>query len=138
MTQQSETDMDLRTRVVRTEHDLTDHNRRISDLEKWRQTNEINDACKEEQLKGMETRFDARSSSIEKSITSINGTLSRVMWLVLSGIIMEIVAFFDQRRFQGAVIGRVGSVFGAAPRKCEPRPHLVRLGVQSRHLMDRI
>lgn len=99
MTQQSETDMDLRTRVVRTEHDLTDHNRRISDLEKWRQTNEINDARKEEQLKGMETRFDARFSSIEKSITSINGTLSRVMWLVLSGIIMGIVAFLIKGGF---------------------------------------
>lgn len=82
-------DYDLRTRVVSLEHQSTLYSQRIGELEKWQRVSDIADARKEEQFKNMDVRF----TSIDKKIESINATLSRIMWLVLGGIIMGAVGF---------------------------------------------
>lgn len=80
---------DLRTRVVSLEHQSTTTNQRVNDLEKWQRMSDIADARKDEQFKNMDTRF----TSIDKKIETINGTLSRIMWLILGGIIMGAIGF---------------------------------------------
>jgi hypothetical protein len=81
--------MDLRTRVVSLEHQSTLTSQRLVELEKWQRLSDIADARKDEQFKNMDVRF----TSIDKKIESINATLSRIMWLVLGGIIMGAVGF---------------------------------------------
>lgn len=73
---------DLRPRMVRVEHDLTDHHRRITDMEKWRQQAEISDARSDEKFKGMEKRLD-----------KIDGGLSRLAWIFVGGFVTAIIAF---------------------------------------------
>lgn len=80
---------DLRTRVVSLEHQSTLHSQQIAELEKWQRLSDIADARKDEQFKNMDMRF----TSIDKKIEAINATLSRIMWLVLGGIIMGAVGF---------------------------------------------
>jgi hypothetical protein len=80
---------DLRTRVVSLEHQSTLFSQRIGELEKWQRVSDIADARKDEQFKSMDARFN----SIDKKIEAINATLSRIMWLVLGGIIMGAVGF---------------------------------------------
>lgn len=82
-------DYDLRTRVVSLEHQSTLHSQQIAELEKWQRLSDIADARKDEQFKNMDIRF----TSIDKKIEAINSTLSRIMWLVLGGIIMGAVGF---------------------------------------------
>jgi len=82
-------DYDLRTRVVSLEHQSTLHSQQIAELEKWQRLSDIADARKDEQFKNMDMRF----TSIDKKIEAINATLSRIMWLVLGGIIMDAVGF---------------------------------------------
>jgi hypothetical protein len=82
-------DYDLRTRVVSLEHQSTLHSQQIAELEKWQRLSDIADARKDEQFKNMDMRF----TSIDKKIEAINATLSRIMWLVLGGIIMGAVGF---------------------------------------------
>jgi hypothetical protein len=89
---------DIRSRVVGLEHKMSEHTQRLSALEQWRQQSEILDARKDEQLKGMEARIDARFASVEKMISDTNATMrktidsigSNVSWLVklvIGGII---------------------------------------------------
>ncbi|EJL54867.1 hypothetical protein PMI09_02183 [Rhizobium sp. CF122] len=82
-------DYDLRTRVVSLEHQSTLHSQQIAELEKWQRLSDVADARKDEQFKNMDVRF----TSIDKKIEAINATLSRIMWLVLGGIIMGAVGF---------------------------------------------
>lgn len=80
---------DLRTRVVSLEHQSTLQSQRIGELEKWQRLSDIADARKDEQFNNMNARF----TSIDKKIEAINATLSRIMWLVLGGIIMGAIGF---------------------------------------------
>lgn len=73
---------DLRPRMVRVEHDLTDHHRRISSLEEARQKGEIADA-----------RAEERSKNMEQKLEKIDSNLSRLMWIFIGGIVMGVVAF---------------------------------------------
>jgi hypothetical protein len=83
MSPQSESDMtDLRPRMVRVEHDLTDHHRRITDMEKWRQQTEISDA-----------RTDERFINMQKRLDKIDNSLSRLAWIFIGGFGTAIVAF---------------------------------------------
>lgn len=93
MSQTSEEMNDLRPRMVRVEHDLTDHHRRISALEEWRHQVEVADARGEEKFKGMEEKFNAEFSTLKESVKSITADLKRILWMVIGGIVMGIVAF---------------------------------------------
>ncbi|MFB9952017.1 hemolysin XhlA family protein [Rhizobium puerariae] len=81
MTPQSD-DMDLRPRMVRVEHDLTDHHRRLTELEKHRQTADIADARRDEQWANMLAKIDA-----------IDGNIKWVVKLIIGGIIAGAVGF---------------------------------------------
>jgi len=79
----SETDMtDLRPRVVRLEHDMTDHHHRLSKLEEWRHTSDIADARMEERFKGVETKLN-----------KIDANLSKLVWLCIAGFVGAIITF---------------------------------------------
>ena len=77
-----ETHHDLRTRVVSLEHSATQTNQRITDLEKWQRQTEISDAT-------MGVKF----TEMDGKLSKIEGTLSRIMWLVISGLILGAVGF---------------------------------------------
>jgi hypothetical protein len=88
---------DLRSRVVGLEHKMSENHQRIIAIEQWRQQSEILGARKDEQLKGMELRIDARFASVEKMISDTNATMrktidsigsnvSRAVWLIVSGL----------------------------------------------------
>lgn len=77
-----EDNADLRTRVVTLEHGATAVQQRITDLEKWRQTNEIADAK-------METRVEA----MNEKLTSISANTTWIIRLVIGGIIAGVIAF---------------------------------------------
>lgn len=47
----------------------------------------------------MEARIDNRFSGLEKSVHSIQSSLSRINWLILGGIIAGVVAFLMQGGF---------------------------------------
>lgn len=73
---------DLRARVVSTEHKLNDQKARIVQLEKWQQEQNIANAVRDE-----------RWTSISARLNKIDGSLSKIAWLMISGIIMAFVAF---------------------------------------------
>ncbi|WP_245487354.1 hypothetical protein [Rhizobium leguminosarum] len=73
---------DLRTRVVSLEHQFTSTHQRVNDLEKWQRQTEIADA-----------RMDVKFLEMDGKLTKIDMTLSRIMWLVLGGIIMGAIGF---------------------------------------------
>lgn len=73
---------DLRTRVVSLEHQSTTTNQRVNELEKWQRQTEIADA-----------RLDVKFSEMDGKLNKIEGTLSRIMWLVVGGLIMGAVGF---------------------------------------------
>lgn len=78
----NEMDHDLRTRVVSLEHGFTATNQRVSDLEKWQRQTEIADAATAVEYKEM-----------NKKLNRIDTTISRLNWLVISGLIMGILGF---------------------------------------------
>jgi hypothetical protein len=77
-----ETQFDLRTRVVSLEHGHTLTNQRVTDLEKWQRQTEIADA-----------KNDVKFLEMDGKLTKIEGTLSRIMWLVITGIVLGAVGF---------------------------------------------
>lgn len=86
---------DLRSRVVNLEHQGAARDQRITNLETWRTQSDIADARKDEQFKSMDARF----GRIEADLTKINGTLAKIMWLVIGGIIMAMVTFMVKGGF---------------------------------------
>ena len=73
---------DLRSRVVGLEHGSVSHATRLTAIELWKGQRDIADAVKDEQLKG-----------IEKALGSIQGTLSRINWLLIGGIVLAFIGF---------------------------------------------
>lgn len=73
---------DLRTRVVSLEHSDTQNRQRLSDLEKWQRQNEI-----------AEARTDVQFKEMDKKLNKIESTLSRIMWLIIAGLIAGFVSF---------------------------------------------
>lgn len=86
---------DLRSRVVALEHQGQNQGQRLNTLESWRTQSDIADARKEEQWKGMNDKID----HVGKKVDKISGDLSRIMWLVITGIVMAIVAFMVKGGF---------------------------------------
>ncbi|WP_193660714.1 hemolysin XhlA family protein [Brucella intermedia] len=78
----AEENADLRTRVVTLEHGQTAIQQRVSDLEKYRQSNEIADAK-------METRVEA----MNEKLSAISSNTTWIIRLVIGGFLMAIIAF---------------------------------------------
>lgn len=66
---------------------------RVVALEQWRVQKDIDSARNDEKWTAMETRIDARFAGLEKSVLDIQGTLSRINWLIIGGIVMAVIAF---------------------------------------------
>lgn len=62
---------------------------RITTLEQWQRQSEIAGARTDEKWKNVDRRFD----DLDKKIEKVSGILSKIMWLVISGLIMAFVAF---------------------------------------------
>jgi hypothetical protein len=88
-------DGDLRSRVVSLEHNTQTNGQRLTALEAWKTQIDIGEAKRGEQFKSMDQRFER----IERDLTQISGTLAKIMWLVVGGIIMAMVAFLVKGGF---------------------------------------
>jgi hypothetical protein len=86
---------DLRSRVVSLAHQGNARDQRITNLEAWQRQTDISEAKRGEQFKSMDARF----GRIEADLTKINGTLAKIMWLVIGGIIMAMVTFMVKGGF---------------------------------------
>ncbi|MEJ5081039.1 hypothetical protein [Ochrobactrum sp. MYb379] len=84
-----DTEADLRARMNAIEHILTGIVPRITTLEQWQRQSEIAGARTDEKWKNVDRRFD----DLDKKIEKVSGILSKIMWLVISGLIMAFVAF---------------------------------------------
>lgn len=84
-----ETENDLRSRVNAAEHQLTALIPRITALEQWQRQVEIADARQDERWKQVDNRFN----DLDKKIDKISGILSKLMWIVISGLGAALVAF---------------------------------------------
>ena len=82
MTEQSTMDHDLRSRVVGLEHGAAHKEGRIVALEQWRSQMDIANAVRDEQFKG-----------IKEDLTSIKGIVSRLSWIMVTGLAMGFIAF---------------------------------------------
>lgn len=86
---------DLRSRMVSVEHGIQANSQRLTTLEAWQRQSDITEARRGEQFKSMDDRF----GRIELDLTQISGTLAKIMWLVIGGIIMAMVAFLVRGGF---------------------------------------
>ncbi|WP_155269211.1 hypothetical protein [Brucella anthropi] len=84
---------DLRSRVVGLEHATQSNNQRLTILEAWQRQRDIDSARHDEKWVAMEARIDTRFSGLESSVKGIQSTLSRIMWIVISGIGSAFVVF---------------------------------------------
>lgn len=84
MTDRTDTtmDQDLRGRVVSLEHGAAHKETRISALEQWRSQMDITNAVRDEQFKG-----------IKEDLKSIKVIVSRLAWLMVTGIATGFIAF---------------------------------------------
>ena len=84
-----EGESDLRSRLNSLEHLVTALVSRITTLEAWQRQSEIADARTDEKWKNVDRRFD----NLETQIRNVNGVLTRIMWIVLGGILAAAVTF---------------------------------------------
>lgn len=91
----NEMDSDLRSRVVNLEHTAQTNGQRLKSLEDWKTQIDIGEAKRGEQFKSMDQRFER----IERDLAEISGTLGRIMWLVITGIIMAMIGFLVRGGF---------------------------------------
>lgn len=82
-------EQDLRSRMNAAEHQITSMIPRLTVLEQWQRKSEIDGARDGERWKNVDKRFDELDNKIEK----VSGILSKIMWLVVSGLVMAFVAF---------------------------------------------
>lgn len=80
---------DIRSRVVALEHKFAASEQRLITVENWQRAADIADARRSEQFKGMDDRF----TRIEGDLEKISGTLGRIMWILVTGILSGLVAF---------------------------------------------
>ena len=88
-------DSDLRSRVVGLEHATQTNNQRLTTLEAWQRQRDIDSARQDEKWVAMEARIDTRFSGLENSVKGIQATLSRIMWIVVGGILSAVVVFIS-------------------------------------------
>jgi len=91
----TENDFDLRSRVVNLEQQLTGMLPRVVVLEKFQVQSEIADARKDEQWKHMDNRFN----DLEKKISGVSDTLAKVVWLIISALILGVISFMIRGGF---------------------------------------
>lgn len=80
---------DIRARVVGLEHQSASKETRLSALETWRSQMDISNAVRDEQYR-----------TIKEDLKSIKGTLSRLAWLMITGIAMGFIAFMINGGFK--------------------------------------
>ncbi|PQA72238.1 hypothetical protein C3731_17750 [Brucella oryzae] len=86
---------DLRSRVVGLEHATQSNNQRLTILEGWQRQRDIDSARHDEKWVAMEARIDTRFNGLESSVKGIQATLSRIMWIVVGGILSAVVVFIS-------------------------------------------
>jgi len=86
---------DLRSRMVAVEHQGASHGQRLTALEAWQRQADLADARKEGEFKAMNDKIDL----VGKKVDKISSDLSRVVWLILAGLIMAAVAFIVKGGF---------------------------------------
>lgn len=86
-------DNDLRGRVVGLEHSTQSNVQRLTALEAWQRQRDIESARHDEKWNAMESRIDTRFSGLESSVGDIKSALSRINWLIISGILAGVVGF---------------------------------------------
>lgn len=91
----TENDFDLRSRVVSNEHQMTALALRVTNLEQWQRQAELADARKDEQWKHMDNRFN----DLEKKISGVSDTLAKVVWLIVSALILGVISFMIRGGF---------------------------------------
>jgi hypothetical protein len=86
--------------------DSGDLRARVVALENWRVLRDIDSARHDEKWKRMDEKIGDMSKQMEDKIDSVDGKvdkissdLSRIMWLILSGIILAIVAYLVKGGF---------------------------------------
>lgn len=92
MEQQRTQDMenhDLRARVVQLEQHHQEKVQRLTALEQWRIATDLAMVRKDEQF-----------GVIKEDIKTIKSTMSRIMWLIIGGIISGLVAFMMSGGFK--------------------------------------
>ena len=68
---------------------------RVVVLEKFQVQSEISDARKDEQWKHMDNRFN----DLEKKISGVSDTLAKVVWLIISALILGVISFMIKGGF---------------------------------------
>ncbi len=91
----NDNDFDLRSRVVGNEHQITAMALRVTSLEQWQRQAELADARKDEQWKRMDNRFN----DLEKKISGVSETLAKVVWLIISALILGVISFIIKGGF---------------------------------------
>ena len=92
-------DTDLRSRVVGLEHKDQDKSQRIAALEAWQRQREVDSARHDEKWNAMEARIDTRFASLESSVGEIKTALSKINWLIISGILAGVIGFLIRGGF---------------------------------------
>lgn len=82
MTENPSIDYDLRSRIVALEQHKMSQEQRTLALEAWQRQADIFNARRDEQFK-----------RIESDLQKISGTLSRIMWLIIAGIVTGAISF---------------------------------------------
>lgn len=91
----NDNDFDLRSRIVGNEHQITAMALRVTSLEQWQRQAELADARKDEQWKHMDNRFN----DLEKKISGVSETLAKVVWLIISALILGVISFIIKGGF---------------------------------------
>ncbi|WP_143850980.1 hypothetical protein [Brucella thiophenivorans] len=89
MSNQMPDEADLRSRLNALEHLVTSLIARITSLEAWQRQSEIADARTDEKWKNVDRRFD----DLANQIKNVSGVLTRIMWIVVGGILAAAVTF---------------------------------------------
>lgn len=77
-----ENNHDFRGRIAALEHSRTEYAARLISLETWQRQADIANA-----------RKDVQFERIESDLKKINLTLGRIMWLIISGILVAFISF---------------------------------------------
>ncbi|GAA0614921.1 hypothetical protein [Paenochrobactrum glaciei] len=91
----NDNDFDLRSRIVGNEHQIAAMALRVTSLEQWQRQAELADARKDEQWKHMDNRFN----DLEKKISGVSETLAKVVWLIISALILGVISFIIKGGF---------------------------------------
>ncbi|RUU97970.1 hypothetical protein EOA60_14075 [Mesorhizobium sp. M1A.F.Ca.IN.020.06.1.1] len=86
--------------------DTGDLRARVVALENWRVQRDIESARHDERWKNMDAKIgdmgkqmEDKIDSVEEKVDKISSDISRVMWIIIAGIIMAIVTFMVKGGF---------------------------------------